>query len=117
MKAIGIVFLFNRNIGTPEEISKKFSDYFSMVSENLVKEGLMDLVQLKDVLDAKRIFWAGIKEDFEKLHEDSNLIADLSWNVFKNHVNLEASEDIRTIIYNGSDVPWKFSLITSVLYD
>ncbi len=117
MKAIGIVFLFDKKVGSPEDISKQFSKYFSNVSENFVKEGLMDLVELKSILDSKKIFWGGIKEDFENLLKNDELIGDLAWNVFKKHVNIEAAEDIRTLIYQASDAPWGFTLIANVLYE
>ncbi len=116
MKAIGIAFLYDRNLGTPEEISKKFSEYFPNVNENIVLEGLMDLVQLKEIMDAKRIFWAGVKENFDDIMENGDLIGDLAWNVFKKHANMEPSEDIKSLIYKGSEAPWKFNLIACILY-
>ncbi|MHA1762735.1 MAG: hypothetical protein ACTSYC_03125, partial [Promethearchaeota archaeon] len=91
--------------------------FFPNVSENIVLEGLIDLVQLKEIMDANRIFWAGVKENFDKVMENSDLIGDLAWNVFKKHVNTEPSEDIRSLISNSSEVPWKFNLIVCVLYE
>ena len=40
MKAIGIVLLYDRKIGSPEEISKTFfGENFSKVTEGLVTQG------------------------------------------------------------------------------
>ena len=43
MVAIGVVFLYNRKEGSPEEVSKKFSKHFPDITENLVKEDLLNL--------------------------------------------------------------------------
>ena len=82
MEAVGIIFLYNRKLGTPEEMSKSFIDYFSGVSENLVGEHLLSLVDLKNILESKRIFWAGIKENFSEIKENNELIGKLAWKVF-----------------------------------
>ena len=118
MKAIGIVFLYDRNQGRPEEISKKFAgNDFSTVTENLVKEGLMDLVTLKDIIDSKSIYWAGIKENFNKFLSDNDAIGNIAWQVFKRYTEKDASEDIKSLIYDRSHAPWNFTLIARVIYE
>ena len=116
MKAIGLVFLYDRNLGTPEEISKKFSEHFAFVSENLVMEGLLNLGELKEIIDTKRIYWAGIKEEFHEIVNDDSSIGKLAWKVFKDYYGKEPSEEVKSIIYNGNQVPWDFTLMTCVLY-
>jgi hypothetical protein len=118
MKAIGIVFLYDRKEGPPEEISKKFAgSNFASVTENLVKEGLIDLIDLKDIIDSKIIYWAGIKKDFNKVLDDKDAIGSFAWRVFKHYTEKDASEDIKSLIYDGSDVPWNFTLMTCVIYE
>jgi len=117
MGASGIVFLFDMEEGQPDDVSTKFSEYFSGVSENLVREELLELVELKEIIDSKRIFWGGIKKDFSTVVENPDMIADLAWKVFKKHTEEEASEDVRVIIYDSSDAPWGFTLLACVLYD
>ena len=82
MRAIGIVFLYDRTLGEPEVISKQFSKHFSDVGENLVLEGLMDLTALKEILDMKRVYWGGIKENFLGLLNDDDSIGKIAWKVF-----------------------------------
>ncbi len=116
MEPIGIVFLFNMKEGTPQDVSKKFSDYFSSVTENLVRQGLLELVKLKEIMDENKIFWGGIKKDFEKVLQNNEMIGDLAWQVFKNHTNIEPSEDVKCLIYDGEKAPWNFTLMVCVLY-
>lgn len=115
-KAQGIVFLFNLEEGKPEDVSKEFKDYFSGVTENLVREGLMELVELKKIIDEKKIFWGAIKERFNEVIENSDKLGDLAWKVFKKHTDIEADEDIRCLIYEGKDAPWNFTLCACVVY-
>ncbi len=118
MKAIGIVFLYDRKEGAPEEVSNKFAgSNFASVTENLVKEGLLDLIELKGILDLKTIYWAGIKEDFDKILEDNNAIGSIAWQVFKGHMSRDIMKDIKSLVYNRAKVPWNFSLIACVVYE
>ncbi len=111
-----MVFLYERSKGSPEEVSKNFSEYFSKVSENLVKESLLSLPELKGIIESKSIFWGGIKENFGSILEDPDAIGHLAWTVFKNHTGREASEDIKSLVYEGSKSPWAFTLLACVLY-
>ncbi|TXT67262.1 MAG: hypothetical protein BAJALOKI1v1_140030 [Promethearchaeota archaeon] len=117
LEPLGIVFLFNMDEGKPEEVSKRFSEQFSGVTETLVRQGLLELVELKKILDEKKVYWGGIKKDFEKVLQNSDMIGDLAWQVFQNHTNIEASEDVKALIYDGEQAPWNFSLIVCVLYE
>jgi hypothetical protein len=49
--------------------------------------------------------------------ENPEMIGELAWRVFKNHTEIEASEDVRVLIYNGEDVPWGFTLLACVIYE
>lgn len=113
---LGIVFLFNMKEGKPEDVSKNFSEYYSGVTQNLVREELLELVELKDIMDKKLIYWGGIKENFELVVQDEEMIGDLAWQVFHNHTNIEASEDVKCLIYDGNQAPWGFTLLACVLY-
>ncbi len=115
MKAEGIVFLYDRKLGNPEQISKQFSEHFSEISENLVKENLLSLSDLKSIMDNKTIFWGGIKQNFEKILLDSDAIGTISWDVYKSHTGKECSEDVKSLIYNNDENSWNFPLIVSVL--
>jgi hypothetical protein len=118
-KAIGLVFLFDMEAveGSTEKVSKEFSEYFSGVTENLVREEFLELVDLKKIIDEKKIFWGGIKERFEEVLENSDKIGDLAWRVFKNHTDIEGEEDINCLIYDGEDAPWGFTLLACVIYE
>jgi len=117
MNAIGIVFLYDRKLGPPEEMAEKFKDNFPQVTENLVKEGLLDLPMLKKIIDSQNIYWGGIRENFKKILDDSDTIGKLSWMTFKNHTNIEASDDIKSLIYDEGLAPWDHALIVCVLYE
>lgn len=117
MKAIGLGFLYNRIEGNPEDISRKFSKHFHLVSENLVIEGLIDLPELKKIIDLKQIYWAGIKERFLELLEDEEAIGKLSWKVFKDFSGKEPFDDVKSLVYGKNEVPWKFILMACVLYE
>ena len=116
MKALGIIFLYNRSLGPPEEVAKNFSEYFSLVSENIVLENLVQLADLKEIMDKNRIYWAGIKENFNNIVIDDELIGKIAWRVFKDHSKIEPSEEVKSLIYNGDKVPWNFPLMISVVY-
>ena len=116
MKSIGIVFLYNRSLGSPDEMASKFSKYFANVSENIVLEKLVQLNDLKEIIDKKRIYWAGIKEKFSDILNDEEIIGKLAWKVFKDHSNIEASDEVKSLIYDGNKVPWNFPLMVCVLY-
>ena len=116
MKAIGIVFLYNRNLGAPEEIAKNFSEDFTIVSENIVLENLVQLADLKEIMDNKRIYWAGIKEKFDVIINNEEMIGKLAWKVFKDHSSIEPLDEVKSLIYNSDKVPWNFPLMVCVLY-
>ncbi|HEY0088999.1 MAG TPA: hypothetical protein VGB37_09150 [Candidatus Lokiarchaeia archaeon] len=116
MVAVGIVFLYNRKEGSPEEVSKKFSKHFSDITENLVKEDLLNLVELKEIMDTKPIYWGGIKKDFNKMLNDNEAIGAFAWNLFKGFTKKEASEDVEVLIYDGLKAPWGFTILVCVLY-
>lgn len=117
MNAIGIVFLYDRKLGTPEEISGKFKDHFSQVTENMVKEELLDLPELKKIIDSKNIYWGGIRENFNEILNDSDTIGKLGWMTFKNHTNIEAKDEIKSLIYDETQAPWGYTLIACILYE
>jgi hypothetical protein len=116
MKAIGIVFLYDRTLGTPELVSKNFSSHFSNVSENLVLEGLLELPDLKFILDNKNIYWAGIKENFQEIQKNENMIGKLAWRIFKDYSGIESSEEVKSLIYETNNSPWNFTLMVCVLF-
>ncbi|MFX1296138.1 MAG: hypothetical protein ACFFD2_14975 [Promethearchaeota archaeon] len=116
MKAIGLVFLYNRMEGNPEDISTRFSKYFTQVGENLVSEGLIDLPQLKNIIESKHIYWAGIKDQFLEILEDEEAIGKLAWNVFRDFSGIEPFDEVKSLVYDGDETPWKFILMACVLY-
>jgi hypothetical protein len=117
MHAIGLVLLYNRNIGNPEDISKRFSSHFANVGENLVLEGLLELPEFKEIMDMKRIYWGGVKENFLKLLDDDDAIGKLAWKVFVDNSKIEPSEEVKSLIYEKENAPWDFSLMVCVLYE
>lgn len=116
MQAIGIVFLFNEEEGSADDVSKNFAEHFAAVTENFVRQELMDLVTLKKIIDEKKIYWAAVKSNFNEVVEDPSKIGDLAWQVFQKHTNIEAAEDVEALVYDGSKAPWGFTLISCVLY-
>ncbi|TFF84377.1 MAG: hypothetical protein EU552_00735 [Promethearchaeota archaeon] len=116
MKALGLVFLFDRKLGTPEEMARNFSEHFTMVSENIVLANLVQLVDLKEIMDNNRIYWAGIRENFDIIINDEEIIGKLAWKIFKDNSTLEASDEVKSLIYNSDKVPWNFPLMVCVLY-
>ena len=117
MHAIGLVLLYDRNIGNPNDISKKFSNHFANVGENLVLEGLLELPALKEIMDMKRIYWGGIRENFLELLNVDDAIGKLAWKVFVDNSKLEPSEQVKSLIYEKQNAPWDFSLMVCVLYE
>lgn len=118
MKAIGIVFMYDGREGTPNEVSKKLSEYFGQITENVVKTAnLMDLVQLKQIIDEKDIYYAGIKQNFSEVLNDPQQIGQAAWEVYFKHTKKEASEDIQTLVYDEAKAPWGFTLMVAVLYE
>jgi hypothetical protein len=117
MNAIGLVFLYDRNIGNPNDISTKFSSHFANVGENLVLEGLLELPTLKEIMDMKRIYWGGVKENFLELLDDDDAIGKLAWKVFVDNSKIEPSEQVKSLIYEKQNAPWDFSLMVCVLYE
>ena len=116
MHAIGLVLLYDRKIGIPNDISKRFSSHFANVGENLVLEGLLELPALKEIMDMKRIYWGGVKENYLELLEDDEAIGKLAWKVFVDNTNIEPSEEVKSLIYEKKNAPWDFSLMVCVLY-
>ncbi len=117
MKPIGIVFLYDRKEGNPTDVAKKFAENLPTVSEDLVKEKLIDLPTLKSIMDSKSIYWGGIKKNFDKVAEDEEVIGETAWQVFNNHTGLECSEEMKSLIYDGKKAPWHYSVIVCVLFD
>ena len=117
MKAIGLVFLYDRKLGKPEEISKQFSQYFPDISESLVLEKLLGLSELKDIIDKKRIYWAGIKENFDIILENDDSIGKIAWKVFKDFFGEGPSEEVKSLVYYGAQTPLKFSVMICVIYE
>ncbi|MEJ2296655.1 MAG: hypothetical protein P8Y23_18050 [Candidatus Lokiarchaeota archaeon] len=115
-KSLGIVFLYDRKLGAPKEVAKNFSEHFTTVSENIVLENLVSLTDLKEIMDKNRIYWAGIKENFEKIILEDEMIGKLAWKVFKDNSSIEASDEVKSLIYNKEKVPWNFPLMVCVLY-
>ncbi|MFX0025136.1 MAG: hypothetical protein ACFE8M_01885 [Candidatus Hermodarchaeota archaeon] len=112
-----MVFLYDRKLGIPEEISKQFSQYFPDISENLVLENLLGLAELKEIIDKKRIYWAGIKENFDFILDNNDSIGKIAWKVFKDFIGKEPSEEVKSLVYNGAQAPWKFSVMVCVIYE
>jgi hypothetical protein len=117
MKSIGLVFLYDRNLGAPDDVSKKFSEFFSFVSENLVLEGLVELPKLKEIIDSRKIYWAGIKQNFDTILEDHDAIGKIAWKVFSDYSGIEPSEEVKSLVYGSDKAPWKFTLLVCVLYE
>ena len=117
MKAIGLVFLYNRNEGSPQDVSAKFILHFSNVTENLVLEGLIQIPDLKEILDMKRVYWGGIKQNFLEMQKDELLIGKIAWKVYTDNSRIEPSEEVKSLIYEEKDVPWNFTLMVCVLYN
>ncbi|MFX0058618.1 MAG: hypothetical protein ACFE85_06140 [Candidatus Hodarchaeota archaeon] len=116
MSAIGFVFLYNRNIGTPQDVSKELGKYFPYITENLVEQDLLGLPELKEVMDSKQIYWGGIREHFNEFLNNEELIGQVAWKVFKDNSGIEPSEEIKILIYDEKKSPWNFSLIVCVIY-
>ncbi|MHA1105979.1 MAG: hypothetical protein ACTSPN_09720 [Promethearchaeota archaeon] len=117
MKAIGLVFLYDRNEGFPQDVSANFISHFSNVTENLVLEGLIKLHEIKEILDMKRVYWGGIKQNFLEMQNDDTLIGKVAWKVYADNSGIESSEEVKSLIYEEKDAPWKFTLMVCVLYD
>ncbi|MFX1316311.1 MAG: hypothetical protein ACFE9T_10640 [Promethearchaeota archaeon] len=117
MKAIGLIFLYNRTEGRPEEVSRRFNKYFSLIGENLVMEGLIDLPDLKNIIDMKQIYWAGIKERFLEILDDEETIGQLAWKTFKDLSGKDPFDEVKSLIYDSIEAPWKFTLMVCVLYE
>jgi hypothetical protein len=116
MKGIGIVFLYDRNIGEPQKVSVNFSTYFSTVAENLVAEKMITLPELKEIMDLKRIYWGGIKQNFvEILHEEES-IGKVAWKLFLDKSGITPSEEVKSLIYKKENTPWSFTLMVCILY-
>ena len=118
MKPIGIVILYDRKEGAPEELSSKFAgEFFSQVTENLVKARTLDIGDIKVVLDAKQLFYGGIKESFIELVENPEGLGKIAWKVFNNHTGKEPLDDVKLVIFEGDKVPWNHTIAACVVYD
>lgn len=115
-KAIGIVFLYNKEKGGPKKVSTQLSDYFSDITQNLVNQDLLDLPDLKEIMDEKKIYFGGIKKDFEEILNDNEAIVNIAWEVFNRHTGIEASDEVKVLVYDGDQAPWNFTLMACVLY-
>ncbi|MHA1148141.1 MAG: hypothetical protein ACTSR8_07830 [Promethearchaeota archaeon] len=116
MEAIGLVFLYNRQQGEPTEISKMMSEYFAGITEHLVTEGLMGLNDLKKIMDNKYIYWGGIKENFSQLLDQEEKIGGIAIELFESYSGEKAQDEVKSLIYDGEQAPWGFTLIACVLY-
>jgi hypothetical protein len=117
MKAIGLVFLYDRKKGAPQDVSRSFfGEQLSLVTENLVKQELLGILELKEILDSRSIYWAGIKENFKEILDNDDAIGKLAWKVFKDQSGKDASEEVKSLVYDGLKVPWHFTLMVCVLY-
>ena len=68
-------------------------------------------------MDLKRIYWAGVKENFSELIDDDEAIGKLAWKVFVDNSRIEPSEEVKSLIYEKQNAPWGFSLMICVLYE
>jgi hypothetical protein len=118
MKPIGIVILYDRKEGTPEELASKFAvEFFSQVTENLVKARALDIGDIKIVLDLKQVYYGGIKESFNELVENPDELGKIAWKVFNNHTGKEPIDDVKLVIFEGDKVPWNHTIAACVVYE
>ena len=118
MKPIGIVILYDRNEGAPEEMAAKFAGvFFSQVTENIVKERMLDIGDIKDILDSKTVYYGGIKESFKELESSPEGLGQIAWKVFNNHTGKEPLDDVKMVIFEGDKVPWNHTIVACVVYD
>ncbi|MCJ7651102.1 MAG: hypothetical protein MUP85_21035 [Candidatus Lokiarchaeota archaeon] len=116
MKAIGLVFLYDRNEGSPQEVSTNFITHFSNVTENLIFAGLMELPELKEIMDTKRIYWGGIKQNFAEILREEETIGKLAWKLFSDNSGITPHEEVKSLIYEKENSPWNFTIMVCVLY-
>jgi len=116
MNAIGIVILYDRVMGDPEVVAKEFSEYFPGISEDLVKSKLLEISELKTILESKRVFWGGVKEKFYEFLDNYDFLGILAKEVFEKHSPLKAADEIKCLIYDREQVSWKFTIAVLVLY-
>jgi len=118
MKPIGIVILYDRKEGAPEELASKFAgEFYSQVTENIVKERMLALGDVKDILDSKSIFYGGIKESFKELVTNPEGLGKIAWKVFNNHTGKEPIDDVKMVIFDGDKVPWHHTIAACVVYE
>ncbi len=116
MKAIGLVFLYDRNEGSPQDVSANFITHFSNVTENLIFAGLMELSELKEIMDVKRIYWGGIKQNFLEILQEEEIIGKLAWKLFSDNTGIAPHEEVKSLIYEKENSPWGFTIMVCVLY-
>ena len=116
-KPCGIVMLYDRSEGDPQKVSKKFSESFSDVTENLFKQELIGLSELKEIITSRKIYWAGIKEKFSEILEDTETLGGLVRKVFMDHSGTEPSDEVKCLIYDGEKAPWGYSIVAGVVYE
>lgn len=114
--AIGIVFLYNTEEGSPDKVSEELSKYFSEITKHMVNQDLLGLPALKEIMDEKKIYWGGIKKDFEQTLGDNEAIGSIAWEVFNQHSGITPSDEVKVLIYDEDQAPWKFTLMACVLY-
>ena len=118
MKPIGIVILYDRKEGAPEEMASKFAgDYFSQITENILKERMLEIGDIKDILDSKLIYYGGIKESFRELLDNPEGLGQIAWKVYNNHTGREPTDDMKMVIFEGDKVPWNHTIAACVVYD
>lgn len=118
MIPIGIVILYDRKEGAPEEMASKLAgEFFSQITENIVKERMLEIGDIKDILDSKLIYYGGIKESFKKLLDNPERLGQIAWKVFNNHTGKEPIDDVKMVIFDGQKVPWNHTIVACVVYD
>jgi len=118
LKPIGIVILYDRKQGAPEELSSKFAgEFFSQVTENLLSQKLLEMGDIKEFLESKLIFYGGIKDDFDGLVYNPDSLGQIAWKVFNNHTKKEPIDDVKMLIFDGEQVPWEHTIAACVIYD
>lgn len=116
MNALGIVFLYDRVMGAPDAVSKEFSEHFPGISEDLVKSKLIDISQLKLIIDSKMIFWGGVTEKFYEFLDDEVVLGSIAIKVFEKHSPQKTGDEVKCLIYDREQAPWKFTIAVCVLY-
>ena len=118
MKPVGIVILYDRKEGAPEEVASKFAgEFFSMITENLVKEKMLEISNIKEILDSKLIYYGGIKDNINDFIANPETLGQIAWKVFNTHAGKEPLDEVKLIIFEGNKVPWNHTIAACVVYE